>query len=108
MIADTHKDYELIEKQYVLVGLIVLDDPPRGKEVTEAVSDWKNAGINIKVITGDSSEAAKAIAKETSILCNFDEMYAKNVILEGHDFRNKIGGIITHSRKTRWGKDYIK
>lgn len=39
MIADGQKDYELIEKQYVLVGLIVLDDPPRGKEVTEAVSD---------------------------------------------------------------------
>lgn len=35
-------------------------------------------------------------------------MYAKNAIIEGPDFRNKIGGIITHSRKTRWGKDYIK
>ena len=108
MISDNKKDHEFIEKQYVLVGLIVLDDPPRGQEVTEAISDCKNAGINIKIVTGDSSEAAKAIAKETSILWNFDEIYARNIVLEGPDFRNKIGGIVTHSKKTRWGKDYIK
>jgi Ca2+ transporting ATPase len=30
------------------------------------------------------------------------------VLLEGQEFRSKIGGIITHSRKSRWGKDYVK
>lgn len=68
MLADEQKDFDLIEKHFILVCLIVLDDPTRGPEVTEAVSDCKNAGINIKVISGDSSEATKAVAKETGIL----------------------------------------
>lgn len=33
------KDQHLIEKSFVLVCLIVLDDPTRGIEVNEAVSD---------------------------------------------------------------------
>ena len=28
--------------------------------------------------------------------------------MEGFEFRTKVGGIITHSRKTRFGKDYVK
>lgn len=28
--------------------------------------------------------------------------------MEGQEFRNRVGGIVTHSRKTRWGKDYVK
>jgi magnesium-transporting ATPase (P-type) len=86
----------------------VLDDPTRGIEVNEAVSDCKKAGINIKVVSSDSSEATKAVAKDTGILWDFDEMWASHVLLEGYDFRSRIGGIVTHSRKSRWGKDYVK
>lgn len=35
-------------------------------------------------------------------------MLDAQVALEGHEFRNRLGGIVTHSRKTRWGKDYVK
>jgi len=108
MIAEDSKDLELIEKHFVLLSLIVLDDPTRGPEVSVAVSDCKNAGINIKVVSGDSLEASKAVAKETGILCDFDEMCSTHVVLEGFEFRNKVGGIVTHSRKSRWGKDYVK
>ena len=37
--SDEYKDQELIEKHFVLVCLIVLDDPIRGVEASEAVSD---------------------------------------------------------------------
>jgi len=62
------KGRELIEKHFVLVCLIVLDDPTRGQEALKAVSDCRKAGVNIRVISGDSSEATKAVAKETGIL----------------------------------------
>lgn len=108
MIAEEQKDLELIEKHFILVCFIVLDDPTRGEEASKAVSDCKKASINIKLVSGDSSEATKKVAKDTGILCDFDEICASHVLLEGQEFRNKVGGIITHSRKTRWGRDYIK
>lgn len=108
MVADEQKDLELIEKQFVLVCFITLDDPVRGEEAIKAVRDCKKASINIAVISGDSSEATKAVAKDTGILCDFDENSASQVLLEGQEFRSKIGGIVTHSRKSRWGKDYVK
>lgn len=74
MNAKGDKDLELIEKHFVLVCLIVLDDPTRGYEAKKAVADCRKAGINIKVMSGDSSEATKAVAKETGILCDFDEV----------------------------------
>ena len=35
-------------------------------------------------------------------------MLANQVALEGFEFRNRIGGIINHSLKTRFGKEYVK
>ena len=68
MQAKNPKGLELIEKHFVLVSLIVLDDPTRGEEAFKAVSNCRKAGVNIRVISGDSSEATKAVAKETGIL----------------------------------------
>lgn len=99
---------ELIGKHFILVSLIALDDPTRGEEAQKAVSDCRKAGVNVRIISGDSTEATKAIAKETGVLCDFDEICVNNVWIEGEEFAKKVGGIITHSKKSRWRKDYIK
>ena len=50
------------EEELIFLGLAALEDPPR-EEVKEAIKTCKGAGINIKMITGDSKETAIEIAK---------------------------------------------
>lgn len=52
---------------YVLLGLVVLQDPPR-PEVAQAVKECYEASIKIVVISGDQSATIKAIAQQTGII----------------------------------------
>lgn len=54
------------EKGLIFLGLSGMIDPPR-KEVKEAVKQCFDAGIKIKIITGDSEVTAVAIAKQIGI-----------------------------------------
>jgi len=56
-----HKKEEIKEKGLIFLGLMGMIDPPR-KEVKNAITECKKAGITIKIITGDSALTAKAIA----------------------------------------------
>lgn len=55
------------EKDYVLLGLIAMQDPPR-EESSEAVRKCKTAGIRPIMITGDHLVTASAIARKIGIL----------------------------------------
>ncbi|POO02065.1 P-type ATPase [Trema orientale] len=92
-IAFAHKEVEAKEVQDVdkvevpkdgmtLIGIVGISDPCR-PGVTDAVKDLQNAGVNVKMITGDNIFAAKAIATECGIL----RPYSGEVI-EGVKFRN--------------------
>ena len=52
---------ENAENHLVFVGFVGMIDPPR-KEVAEAIREAIEAGIKIKIITGDSAFTTKAIA----------------------------------------------
>jgi len=54
------------EKGLIFTGFFALLDPPR-KEVKEAIMLCKQAGIKVKMITGDSLLTAETIAKEIRI-----------------------------------------
>jgi Ca2+-transporting ATPase len=49
------------ERELVLLGLLAFRDPLR-PEVPEAVADARNAGIEVKILTGDNPITASAIA----------------------------------------------
>ncbi len=59
-------DYET-EENLTFTGMLGLMDPPK-RDAKKAVSDCKNAGIKVKMITGDHEKTARAIAKELGIL----------------------------------------
>lgn len=59
-------DKEDLEKQKVFLGIIGIIDPPRD-EAVEAIKECKEAGVTVKMITGDHAITAKAIGKEIGI-----------------------------------------
>ena len=50
----------------IFLGIFGMEDPPR-EEVKEAIVTCYNAGINVKMITGDNKETAMTIAKEVGL-----------------------------------------
>ena len=62
-----------------LVGLISFSDPIK-PTTKDAVKKAQNLGIDIKIITGDSSEVAGAVAFEVGIADSSNE------IISGFDF----------------------
>jgi calcium-translocating P-type ATPase len=55
--------YQDVREGMVLLGMFGLIDPPRG-EVIEAICQCQRAGICVKMITGDHSATALAIAQQ--------------------------------------------
>jgi len=60
-------DFEDVEKGLVLLGLFGFIDPPRDEAIT-AVKTCQNAGISIKMITGDHRATASAISRQLGLL----------------------------------------
>ncbi|QUP85875.1 cation-transporting P-type ATPase [Exiguobacterium sp. PFWT01] len=56
-------DHEDVEDGLIFLGLFGIVDPPR-QEAIDAVAACRDAGIRIKMITGDHKDTAVAIAKE--------------------------------------------
>ncbi len=89
-------EHEDIENGSVFLGLIGLIDPPR-KEAIEAIKECKEAGIQVKMITGDHAITARAIGKQMGIgdgkkaiegraLDQMDDEKLKTVVLENDIF----------------------
>ncbi|GMI79200.1 auto-inhibited Ca2+ ATPase 12 [Hibiscus trionum] len=75
----------LEESGLTLLGLVGLKDPCR-PGVRIAVEACINAGVNIKMITGDNVFTAKAIAIECGILQPDEDL--NEAVIEGVQFRN--------------------
>lgn len=61
-----NKKEKVEESGLIFLGFAGMLDPPR-KEVKRAIQQCKNAGIKIKIITGDSALTASAIANKVGI-----------------------------------------
>src|SRR5262249_46850542 len=75
---DTPADYEGLharreglEHGLVFVGFVAIRDPLRD-DVYEAVEQCRQAGIEVKMITGDNVETARAIGAEIGLLDRSD------------------------------------
>jgi magnesium-transporting ATPase (P-type) len=55
-----------VERELTLLGFFGLADPPR-REAIEAVTTCRQAGIRVKMITGDHAETARAIGRELGL-----------------------------------------
>lgn len=88
-----------VETGLVFVALVGIEDPLR-QEVPDAIEKCYNAGIDVRLVTGDSEMTAVSIAYQAGILKDFHfvdpnaEKIAHNlkpnVLMEGKQFRRKI------------------
>jgi Cation transport ATPase len=82
----------LIEKEnLILIGFAGIRDSIRD-EVPEAVQKCQRAGITVRMITGDNSSTARAIAKECFIITSDEQ-----IVIEGKEFSEITGGTVCKS-----------
>lgn len=87
------------ETELVIVGLVGIEDPLR-PEVPDAIQRCYEAGIDVRLVTGDNPNTAVSIAYQAGILRDShfvqpgDEKVAdnlkENVLMEGKAFRNAV------------------
>ncbi len=65
--AVTDLNAESLEQELVFLGLVAMIDPPR-EETLDAIAEAKSAGVDVKMVTGDNKDTARAIAKKVGLL----------------------------------------
>lgn len=90
-----------IEQGLTLLGLVGLQDPPRG-EAKEAVAKCKRAGIKTVMITGDHPDTAWAIGHELGILGKGDEVLVGAELdrLDDEALKERVAQISVYARVT--------
>eukprot|EP00668_Euglena_longa_P006784 GGOE01008108.1.p1 GENE.GGOE01008108.1~~GGOE01008108.1.p1 ORF type:complete len:1105 (-),score=368.79 GGOE01008108.1:645-3824(-) len=70
--------------QYVLIAIVGIQDPIR-QEVPDAIRACNQAGINVRMVTGDNKNTAIAIAKKCGLLGA--GAVEEGQVMEGREFR---------------------
>ncbi|KAJ8765819.1 hypothetical protein K2173_015690 [Erythroxylum novogranatense] len=79
------------EKRMILLGFVGVKDPCK-PGFRKAVEEFQQAGVNIKIVTRDSTSTARAIATECGILK--PDQNLEGEVVEGLEFQN-----YTHEEK---------
>jgi len=76
-------DLSLVAESMVWLGFVAISDPVR-QDVPDAIKACLDAGIKVKIVTGDTSLTAKEIARQIGLWTEEDE--AENNIMTGREF----------------------
>ena len=84
-------NFTKLESKLILLAVVGIQDPVRNG-VPEAVRKCQNAGITVRMVTGDNKETAQAIAKECGIIPNsYKYEEGDNIVMTGLEFRTLVG-----------------
>ena len=92
-------DCPAVESRLTLLSFLGFQDPVR-PEVPDAVLSCQKAGIFVRMVTGDSMETAKAIARQCNIYQNHPwkdgrgKEYPAGRAILGSQFREIAGGLV--------------
>ncbi len=76
------KDGQLVAGRLIFMGVVAISDPVR-KEVPAAVRECIDAGIAIKIVTGDTPNTAKEIARQIGL---WDSNDGEHNVITGPEF----------------------
>ena len=92
---ETLEDLEKLEENLTMVGMFGLKDPLR-PGIRDAVEKCHMAGINVRMVTGDNIDTARAISLEAGIITqedlDADAEDAEYVAMTGKQFREAVNG----------------
>jgi len=90
-IATRSVKHELVELEFndvenglIMLGMFGMIDPPR-EEAIEAIKTCNEAGIRVKMITGDHAATALAIARQLDLVNTVDVLTGNQLDLMGED-----------------------
>ncbi|MBD5519770.1 MAG: cation-translocating P-type ATPase [Lachnospiraceae bacterium] len=94
-------DGEMHEKNMIFLGFVCMQDPVR-QEAVEAVGEFKRAGVEIVMITGDHINTAFSIAKELDIASHPDECISGRELdsMDEHVFLKRLPKLKVFARVT--------
>lgn len=78
----TIEDGRLVAKDLVFAGVVGIEDPIRD-DVKEAVEQCLHAGIDVKIVTGDTPDTAREIGRQIGI---WDDSCTDKNIIDGRSF----------------------
>lgn len=87
----SEKDREALEKDMTVIAIYALMDPLR-EEIVDSAIKCRKAGINIRMVTGDNTDTARAIALNAGILTE-EEAKHEYAVMDGKTFREICGGL---------------
>ncbi|PHJ43548.1 cation-transporting P-type ATPase [Vibrio sp. PID17_43] len=70
--------FDDVKDNLIMLGLFGLIDPPR-KEAIQAVSECNNAGIRVKIMTGDHVLTAQAIGQQIGLINSQDTLTGQQI-----------------------------
>ena len=76
---ETHWPVSQEEFSFEFLGLIVFQDPPK-ENIIQTIKTFNDAGISVKMITGDYAETALAIAGQIHLAHNNEVLTGKDVL----------------------------
>lgn len=85
---------ETLETDLTLIGIAGLMDPLRD-EIPKSISVCQQAGITVRMVTGDYMDTAIAVAKKAGILrANYELNDVTFEVMDGEKFRKLTGGLV--------------
>ena len=81
--------FDVEKHNLVLIAIVGVKDIPR-KEVPIAIQQCHQAGITVRMVTGDNLDTAKAIAKDIGL----DRLNSNFKAMEGAKFSEAVGGVV--------------
>lgn len=94
-------DGKMKEEDMVFLGFVSMQDPVR-KEAVEAVAEFKKAGVETVMITGDHQNTAFSIARQLGIASSLNECTSGRELdkMEKHTFLKKLPYLKVFARVT--------
>lgn len=101
---DTPEEIANLEEDLTFLAMIALNDPVR-QNIKDVVSNVKQTGINLRLISGDNLETTKAVAVDVGILSREEYQNSETFAMDASEFRRLVGDPVINEVAVEEGEE---